>query len=102
MTKIMGLREGGLLVVSCSVDISTSSVVLLVLAEVVVAAAESCSNEGYALMDELAAAGSCSNEGYALVNELAAAEGGIEIPLPTTSVVSAGLSSCGAIAAIVR
>ena len=65
------------------------------------AAAENCSNEGYALVDGLAAAESCSNEGYFLVDEPAAVETGIGSPLNTTSVVSVGLPSCGAIAAIV-
>lgn len=54
---IIGLEEERLLVVCCCVYIPTSSVVLIIWAGVVVeAAAESCSNEGYALVKELAAA----------------------------------------------
>ena len=52
------------------------------------AAAESCSNEGYVLVNELAAAESCSNEGYALVDELAAAElGTTSVPIIPITVV---------------
>ena len=54
---IIGLEEERLLVVCCCVDIPTSSVVLIIWAGVVVeAAAESCSNKGYSLVNELAAA----------------------------------------------
>ena len=54
---IIGLEEERLLVVSCAVDIPTSTVVLIIWAGVVVgAAAESCSNKEYSLVNELAAA----------------------------------------------
>ena len=55
--EIIGLEEECLPVVCCSIDLSTSTVVLIVRAGVVVvAAAESCSNKGYSLVNELAAA----------------------------------------------
>lgn len=55
--EIIGLEEKCLPVVCCSIDLSTSTVVLIVRAGVVVvAAAESCSNKGYSLVNELAAA----------------------------------------------
>ncbi len=55
--EVIGLEEEALPVVCCSVDISTTTVVLIVWAGVVgVAAAESCSSKGYSLVNELAAA----------------------------------------------
>lgn len=55
--EMIALEEGTLLVVCCSVDTSTSSVVLVVWAGiVVVTAAESCSNIGDSLVNELTTA----------------------------------------------
>lgn len=50
-------EEGGVLVDCCSVHVTTSAAALVVCAGAgVVAAAESCTNAGYSLANELAAA----------------------------------------------